>query len=316
MDPMTACPCCPDAAVSGRWALVSPFIAAYVLDGPVETCRLLECARCGLRFFDRRFDAAETGRLYAGYRGEAYFRARHRAEFWYTRRLNDGMGSVPELVEGRRRRLAAFLGPHLDPRQAQERRILDFGGDSGQMIPEAFGTTRFVFEVSDVPPVAGVTRISDEGGLEPGGYDLVLLCHVLEHSGDPAGLIRHLKGLLRPGTGLLYIEVPLERFGTRFAGRGALYRRWLRWLARHPRLLTWLDFYSTGARVALNLIPPFGFAKLHEHLNFFTLDALRELAAREGLDWVASATQPLAPGVDDAPVLACVVRSGAAGLRG
>lgn len=309
MDPMTACPCCEDPSPEGRWALVSPFIAHYVLEGPVETCRLLECHRCGLRFFDRRLDGAETQKLYAGYRGETYFQARHREEFWYTRRLNAGMGSDPALLEARKARLREFLAPNLGGRPEDLGAVLDFGGDSGQMIPEEFGRERFVFEVSDVPPAAGVIKLSDPGRLDSGGYDLVLLCHVLEHSGDPAGLVRQLAGLLRPKAGLLYVEVPLERFRTGFAGRGPGYRNWLGWLARHPRLLRWMDFYATAARVGLGWIPPFGFIKLHEHLNFFTLGALRALTDRSGLEWVAGTVLPLAPGVDEAPVLACLVRS-------
>lgn len=279
------CPGC-GGLPSRRWpALVAPFIAEYALRSPVAACALLECGACGLRYFDARPDEAEMARLYSGYRGEAYFQARHRHEPWYLRRHNRGQGQDPRLIAARRAAVEAFLRRHDVAGRID--RVLDYGGDAGQFIPEGLGTERHVFEVSDALPVAGVRRIADEGALVPGSYDLVLLNHVLEHLAEPVELLRRTARLLRPGSGILYVEVPLERYRLGWGGQGPGPRRRLAWLASHPALLRWLDFYSTVCRVLLGVLPPLGLLRAHEHLNLFHERSLGAACRAAGLEVLA-----------------------------
>lgn len=276
---ISSCPIC-DGAPAKAWpALVAPFIAELALKEAPSTCALLECGHCAFRFFDGRFEPPELERLYSGYRGEAYFEVRHRLEPWYSRRHNEGTGHAPEGIAERKAYLGAFLR---ERGLGSVQRVLDYGGDSGQFIPDGIGAELHVYEVSDAAPVAGVRKITDERELEAGGYDLVLLNHVLEHVPEPVPLVRKLASLLKPGSGALYVEVPFERYRI-WSGRGGAQRAYLGWLARHGGLLRGADFLSTLCRVALGTVPPLGFPKLHEHINFFGQASIGEAFARSGL---------------------------------
>jgi hypothetical protein len=92
---------------------------------------------------------------------------------------------------------------------------------------------------------------------------------------------------MRPGS-LLCVTVPYERYGVGFAGNGALYRSYLSALLRFPSLLVAADFYSSAARIKLGFIPPLGFAKCHEHLNFFNQKSMAALLERTGFEIINS----------------------------
>lgn len=219
-------------------------------------------------------------RLYSGYRGAEYFKTRHCHEFWYSRHHNENSGKAAAVVASRKAFLLESIRRMVDPDTLDK--VLDFGGDSGQLLPDGLGRERHVFEISDAEPVPGVTKLRDESLLQVHGYDLVVLSHVLEHTPDPVFLLAKTASLLKPG-GWLYVEVPWERYGMRFHGGSREFAHYLGWVSSHPRLLRFLDFYSTSFRVLLNAIPPFGFAKLHEHINFFDVPSLSKACAKAGL---------------------------------
>jgi SAM-dependent methyltransferase len=273
------CPCCATPGASRfQWALLSPFLARRALAGPVEPCRVFQCAACAHRWTERGLSDEEATRLYTGYRGEAYFTQRHALEPWYTRALNDGIGSEVEM-SGRRALMRGLLEKAgLGGRRFET--VLDWGGDRGQMLKELPASRRLVYEVSQVEPDAGVERLARLSDLQPGA-DLVLNCHVLEHLNEPAeGLAQCLSGLASGGH--LYLELPHEPWH----GPGlppALALPWLQALASSHWPLVAMDFLSTAARVKLGVLPPFGFLAVREHLNFFTVESVRRLVERAGL---------------------------------
>ena len=263
-------------------ALVAPFIADFVLSTAVPCTELCECGTCTTRWFADRFTQPEVDRLYSGYRGDEYFRVRHRYEPWYTEATNRGIGADPKRLDARREGLTEFLaGAGF---RDSFRAVLDYGGDAGQFIPLQLAEHAFVYEVSGVAPVPGVSAVTAETDLLPGGYDLVLLSHVLEHISDPLALVRVLVGLPCAESGLVYVEVPLERPRLGLIGRGRMSAAYLDQLRRRALLLRAVDFYSTALRVRAGVIPPLGFAKLHEHQNFFSPDGLRRILTRGGFD--------------------------------
>ncbi len=152
----------------------------------------------------------EIARLYAGYRGDEYYKARHACEPWYTRAANDGIGGDPHEIASRKQNLTAVLGDHAKSITT----VLDYGGDRGQMIPDTLGRERFVYEISDAPAVDGVQRITQLDGRK---FDFVMLAHVLEHCSQPKDMLNTLKPLLHERS-LLYLEVPFERPTMRLAG--------------------------------------------------------------------------------------------------
>ncbi len=289
------CPCCDSGSTESWPAVVAPFIAEFVLRKQVKTCKLLECKDCGFRFFDERFTDTEAERLYSRYRGPEYFEVRHRHEPWYTARFNENASAQSDTIVKRRQRMATFLENYVDPSKVHA--VLDYGGDSGQAIPEEWGRERVVYDLSDAPPVPSVSKYSDEAMLPRQGFDLILLLHILEHVSDPAAVLCRVKPLLRE-QGFLFVEVPYERYSLRALGRGAMAGRYARWLARHPYALVAVDFVSTAARVKLGLVPPFAMAKLHEHINFFDERSLAAVAKRAGLEIVGMERQRFAAASD------------------
>ena len=183
-----SCPCCQSSDLRLYPAVVAPFLAWYAFRTPPFRCSLMECRNCSLRFFDSRLTPEEVERLYTGYRGEEYFRSRHRCEFWYTRKFNTGVGHDGTAIALEKAGCRSL--PQEARRSRNDRGGMDYGGDEGQFIPDAVGKEKYVFELSDAAPVKGVTKIGSEAELRARRFDLVMICHVLEHCSDPARRLR------------------------------------------------------------------------------------------------------------------------------
>jgi hypothetical protein len=300
------CPCCASTRHDAYPALVSSFVASYVLGATPAPTRLLECDGCGFRFFEDRLTDAESERLYSGYRGERYYRERHRHEPWYTRKVNDAIGGDAEVLRVRKALVERFLRTHADVGAVSD--VLDFGGDSGQLIPEGLGRNKFVYEISGKETVPGVKRIGSARELGEHRFDLVLLSHVLEHCSSPQSVLDEVRPLLRSKESLLYVELPFERVELRWLGRSDTYRSYLSSI-RHVRpLLTAVDLYSTLFRIRYGTMPPLGFVKMHEHINFFDERSLGALLERSGFTPVAVERLVIESSLEPTPVLSALAR--------
>jgi hypothetical protein len=274
------CPCCGSKELRQWPAIVSPFIADYACGTRPGDSHLCECNGCSFRFFDTRLSDAEIQKLYADYRGDRYFEARHRHEFWYSRKVNDGIGSDDLKIAARKRSLAEILGD----RARSFATVLDYGGDRGQFIPDGLGTERFVYDISNVLPIDGVVALDSVEGRQ---FDFVILAHVLEHCSEPREIVRNLRSLGHSKS-VFYFEVPYERPSLQGAGGGNWQRRYLNALLRFGPLLKAADLYSTASRIKLDRVPPFGLQKCSEHLNFFNEQSLGALLKSEGFELLES----------------------------
>lgn len=161
------------------------------------------CDSCSFIQTSSPFHDDDIMRLYTDYRSHSYNQQRIQYEPDYAA-IAQAVGSDPLEVSTRTAALNALLRKEL--RTADSLTILDYGGSDGSFIPDIPGL-KFVYEVSDINPVAGVTRIKSESEL--GAYSLVLLAHVTEHVTHPLELVRKVSTYVEPG-GHLYIETPEE----------------------------------------------------------------------------------------------------------
>ena len=149
------------------------------------------------------FRNEDIAQLYCDYRSPSYNQERISYEPEYAD-IAQVIGQVESEVSTRRSALTLFLSKVLQTSEADT--LLDYGGSDGRFIPDIPGT-RFVYEISSMVPIPGVTRIQSESEL--GEYSLVLFAHVLEHVTHPLEMVRKLRNYVKAG-GYLYIETPQD----------------------------------------------------------------------------------------------------------
>jgi SAM-dependent methyltransferase len=230
-------------------------------------------------FFEDRFDDQEIATLYSDYRSESYYRVRHYWEPWYTRAFNSELGGAREMTMRRAVYVKTLREFAPDDRVDT---VLDFGGDRGQLMIGGPGRFHYVYDISGVEPEPGVIRIADGASLTEQIFDLVLLCEVLEHVSEPIRLLREVITHVKPG-GLLYITVPNREFPLTDIPSSSWYPAYLRLILMSRWATMATELWSTASRVKFKRIPPLGFAKMHEHVNFFDPGSFHELLRRVGL---------------------------------
>lgn len=172
---------------------------------------------------------------------------------------------------------AAFAEAFLNPVVRAQPAVLDWGGDTGAHTPfRTAGGDIWVHDVSGQPLMEGV-RQATQAGLGAQAFDLVVLSHILEHTPWPAAVLDEVKAAMSAAT-LLYVEVPFEALMSGDAGAGGRAADKKHW---------------------------------HEHINFFTEDALRRLLERSGLIPVKFERLTRASHANFSQVLAVACRLGA-----
>jgi len=277
------CPCCMSQSFKEQSSVISPFIQEYVLEFRLQSpiCSLLLCQTCGFSFFKERFSQEEADKLYSEYRSENYFNIRHKHEPWYTKEINNLAGDSTEI---RKLLFDNFVGERSNLFRL-DGSVLDYGGDKGQYISALFKDSRkYVFDLSEHQPVPNVIKIQQSSLLQQQQFDFIYFCHTLEHLSDPYCSLIDLKEILTDG-GYLYIEVPSEFPKFVYHLNNSIYRHYLKWLTRNSLCFKFVDLVSLLFRLKLNWpIPPFGFIKLHEHINFFTPESLTTILHRAGYE--------------------------------
>jgi len=120
-------------------------------------------------------------------------------------------------------------------------RILDWGGGDGMNTPfKGQGYDTDIFDIDKKPTVPGTRGVSKKE-VSMSTYDLIVCRHVLEHVPYPSDALGEIHQCMRDDT-LLYIEVP------------------------HEALMVGDDDLSSGKK-----------RHWHEHINFFSIEALNNL---------------------------------------
>ena len=161
------------------------------------------CESCSFIQTKRPFPEDAIGNLYADYRSDTYNRERIQYEPEYASIAPCVGGSLQE-VQTRKAGLTEWLKGKLTVETNFS--MLDYGGANGIFLPDLPGH-KYVFEISDIAPAEGVTRLKNESEL--GSYSYIQLAHVLEHVPFPLALAKKAASFLRD-SGHLYVEVPQE----------------------------------------------------------------------------------------------------------
>lgn len=240
-----------------RRALVAPFLARRIWNRSAFCVELVRCGECGFMFYNPRLEAAEEGRLYAGYRSQEYHLMRHDSEPWYTTGMNARLAST-DSYERRRQAIRAILDGQI--RHRRVRRVLDYGGDRGDLVRGLVdGADAFVYDISGVPAVEGVTATGDPASCKA---DLIINSNVLEHVGSPRRLLGEISRSSEAGS-LILLEVPCESP--------------LAW-ARIARRVAQIAITSLmRPALARWVVRPASLYMMHEHINFFTAQSLTAL---------------------------------------
>jgi methyltransferase family protein len=218
--------------------------AADRIFGKLVLLDIQTCTTCS--FVQTKVPLPEEGiaRLYVDYRSDSYNRERIHYEPAYAS-IAHRVGTDPQEVISRQDSLNSWLSSKLDV--GEDFSMLDYGGANGQFLPALPGR-KYVFEISDIAPIAGVERIVNDASLET--YSYAQLAHVLEHVPFPLELTRQVCSYLRP-KGYLYVELPQDLSDEQIA-----------------------QFSSGNGDMAVTI---------HEHINYYTKTSATKLLESAGL---------------------------------
>jgi hypothetical protein len=161
------------------------------------------CERCSFIQTKRPFPEDAIGNLYADYRSDSYNQERILYEPEYAS-VAPQIGRCFREVQTRKSGLNKWLNGKLSPEATLS--MLDYGGADGLFLPDLRGR-KYVFDISDIAPVDGITKVKNESEL--GSYSYIQLAHVLEHVPFPLALTKKAASCLEY-SGCLYVEVPQD----------------------------------------------------------------------------------------------------------
>ena len=269
-----------------RSALVSPFLAKRIWNRSPFCVDVVRCDACGFMFYNPRLEDAEAARLYADYRSKEYQRMRYASEPWYTASFNAELGSQAA-YERRRPVVAAILRQHIGNREI--RRVLDYGGDRGDLVHGLVeGAAAFVYDISGVPAVDGVTATKEPAECKA---DLVINSNVLEHAGFPRRLLADIVKAA-PSGGMIYLEVPCESpFG----------------IARIFRRIAQIGIVAMlRPALARHMVRPASLYLMHEHINYFSERSLATLMRAGGCEVMGTGSYPMNAGAGRSTMIWCL----------
>ena len=281
--------CLASNPVLHSFALKAPWIVGPNSSLGQESA-LYFCNRCESKFFSAKFSTTEIATMYEGYRDAVYLRRRKKWEPWYTNAVNEAIGHSESTLLARKKHLMELL---LNQQKLgiinYPTRVLDFGGDEGQFIPDLPSIrSRAVLEISKAVPRENVLSLADWSEAKAFNPDFIMICHVLEHVDNPRELVQRAAEILPIG-GLLYVEVPLDYPPKQSK---SFTRSWYLALLKRVRKVrvVWIaaDFLGLVSKRFLKIQMPFTVVKQNEHINFFTENSITLLCREFDFEHIAS----------------------------
>ncbi|WP_148210019.1 class I SAM-dependent methyltransferase [Candidatus Korobacter versatilis] len=271
MIKVSECVICGAAVSAGKRAMVAPFLARRIWQRETFPVELSHCANCDFEFYNPRLELTEEMKLYHDYRESEYQKSRQETEPWYSEAFNKGLADEKRWT-GRTGALGPVVKQALTGRKVAS--VLDFGGDRGELVDKLFpDAERFVYDISGVEPVAGVTALRSEEECKQRGFDVIVTSNLLEHVGFPLELMARINAIAAPNTLVLH-DVPLESsLSAPMVAR---------------RVVQFGVLGVTRPKVAKSLMHGGWLRVMHEHVNYFSLKALNEMMRRAGWNVLSS----------------------------
>lgn len=272
-----ACICCGSDHLASSPAVLMPFVAHRAFgQAPVgitqdwglrdlslgfayTLCQTLQCQICGVLFLNYRFTSEQMTALYDDYRGDTYNQQRLTYEPNYASTANDYIHRHSYINDIEAWLTANTSDPFI---------IFDWGDGNGQNTPFLGKRPAYVYDISGVPVLDGIQRLSTPPASFPNN-SLIVCSQVLEHTPSPRDLLNQIRTAMSPDS-LLYLEVPSETLIHENPGDLNLSSRKRHW---------------------------------HEHINFFTPKSLHCLLADIGLKIIASHAMAINNGARQAHIL-------------
>ena len=208
------CVCCNSKNIKLGPARLSHFVIDRMIGseekkiGQLLSCNYIKCLDCDFIFNSVRFNQDEEFQYYKNYMQDEYIT--HRCEYESPERAEFYKGfKTDEYKNSRKNNTYQHLLKALSVEEIDTiKKVLDFGGDTGDLIPDDLGdVNKYVLDVEPRISASGVTFVSSPD--ECGKVDLVISSHTFEHVSYPVDVIKELKKYLKPN-GYFIIEVPKE----------------------------------------------------------------------------------------------------------
>lgn len=168
---------------------------------------VVRCLGCGLRFINPRMTGQEYLEFYRDGTYRKLLEALERKSFNPAAIQGDQVVYARRLVD----RLSPFMGDHAT--------LLDVGGSAGvvaETVGVAFGLDPTVLDPSEAELEASAAKANMEvipgvlgsgtSDIEPGSFDVVLLCRTVEHLTDIKAALSEIRRLLASG-GLFFVDI-------------------------------------------------------------------------------------------------------------
>jgi 2-polyprenyl-3-methyl-5-hydroxy-6-metoxy-1,4-benzoquinol methylase len=244
-EDLESVPACPVCGGSSR-ELLHAGLTDRVFGTAPGSWDLHRCTSCRSAYLDPRPTTGSLGRAYTSYyTHEVGSHAVVRRQGEVGRRLHDWINGYQNARYGLQKAPASKMGPwilpalpslkaaadaecrHMPPPPCESPRLLDVGCGNGDFLGIA-RQAGWQAQGVDLDPTAAATACSRGFDVCVGGidalqnqsetFDMVTLCHVIEHVPDPTAVLASARRLLKPG-GRLWIETPnLDSIGAAVFG--------------------------------------------------------------------------------------------------
>lgn len=269
------CMVCGSKNLIVKETVISEFLRARIGRGGVfhenPNVNLCHCKECSFSFYDRRLTEEESNRLYEGYREEEYQKIREQYDCWYTARVNNLINYNEAGLKEKRRVIEKVVKENIS---SEIKVALDYGGNRGEIFTDFIGTEKkYVFDISGVETLPGVENVKNYDELFGYTFDFIMCNMTLEHVSYPKDFIKLLYDIGTSNT-YYYLEVPSENpfEKNKFS------------IAKNMSLLMNPNYSKLRLIKHYFKVRKQPYMPMHEHVNFFTPNALKTLMINCGFD--------------------------------